>query len=169
VIHSFWVPELAGKMDLIPGQDNAITIQADEAGIYRGICAEFCGRQHARMQLLVVAQPQGEYDAWIERERQPAASPENETIRNGQQVFLGSSCVYCHTVRGTNATATIGPDLTHIASRLTLAAGTLENNPGNLAGWIIDPQHIKPGNLMPPSNLNGAELQLMLAYLQSLE
>lgn len=169
VIHSFWVPELHGKMDLVPGQDNQIILQADTAGIYRGICAEFCGRQHAKMQFLVIAEDRGEFAAWAERERQPSFQPDDERLRSGQQVFLGSSCVYCHTVRGTNATANIGPDLTHIASRMTIAAGTLKNNPGNMAAWIVDPQHIKPGNLMPPSSMSGEELQLMLDYIMSLE
>jgi cytochrome c oxidase subunit II len=169
VIHSFWVPELHGKMDLVPGQDNQITLQADAAGVYRGVCAEFCGRQHAGMQLLVIAQERDEFNAWMEGQRQPGGQPNDQRLRSGQQVFLGSSCVYCHTVRGTNATADIGPDLTHIASRMTIGAGILPNNPGNLAAWIVDPQHLKPGNLMPPSSMSGEELQLMLEYLLSLE
>lgn len=169
VIHSFWAPQLAGKMDLTPGDTNSIWIQADEPGVFRGLCAEFCGLQHANMQFVVVAEEEGDFGAWLERERQPAPEPQDETTRTGQQVFLGSSCVYCHTVRGTNATGELGPDLTHLASRLTLAAGILDNNRGNLAGWIIDPQHLKPGNLMPPTNLSGPELQALLAYLESLE
>lgn len=168
VIHSFWVPQLTGKLDLVPGDFNSTWIEAAETGIYRGICAEFCGLQHANMQFVVVAHLPGEFEAWLARQQQPAPQPQDEFIRFGQQVFLGSSCVYCHTVRGTNATATVGPDLTHLASRLTLAAGILDNSRGNLAGWIVDPQHIKPGNLMPPTNLSGEELQAMLAYLDTL-
>jgi cytochrome c oxidase subunit II len=169
VIHSFWVPQLHGKQDLTPGRIDTFWLQADEPGIYRGLCAEFCGIQHARMQLVVVSEPADRFAAWLERERQPAPQPADKLTRRGQQIFLGSSCVYCHTVRGTNATGDLGPDLTHLASRLTLGAGILENNPGNLAGWIVDPQHIKPGNLMPPTNLESADLQALLAYLSTLE
>jgi cytochrome c oxidase subunit II len=169
VIHSFWVPQLTGKMDLNPGETNSIWIQADEPGIYRGLCAEFCGLQHANMQFLVVAESQGDFETWLDRTRQPAPAPQTAEAQLGEQVFMGSSCVYCHTIRGTNALAVVGPDLTHLASRLTLAAGIIDNNPGNLAGWILDPQHIKPGNLMPPTNMTGDELQALLAYLQILE
>ncbi len=168
VIHSFWVPQLAGKLDLNPGETNSMWLQANEPGIYRGICAEFCGLQHANMQFLVVASSEAAFQEFLDRERQDAPEPDDEQVLFGQQVFLGSSCVYCHTVRGTNATGELGPDLTHIASRLTIGAGILENNRGNLAGWIIDPQTFKPGNLMPPTNLTGAELQAMLAYLDTL-
>ena len=169
VIHSFWVPQIHGKMDLNPGDINTIWIDVDEPGVYRGLCAEFCGLQHAKMQLLLIAQEPEEFAAWVEQQRQPAPEPDDEQIRYGQQIFLGSSCVYCHTVRGTNANANIGPDLTHLASRQTLAAGILDNTRGNLAGWIIDPQHIKPGNLMPPTNLSGNEVQALLDYLDTLE
>jgi cytochrome c oxidase subunit II len=170
VIHSFWVPQLAGKLDLNPGAVNSMWLQADEEGIYRGICAEFCGLQHANMQFMVVALPPESFQAWITRQQQPAPLPEPGTSEFvGQQVFLGSSCVYCHTVQGTNASGDLGPDLTHIASRLTLAAGILDNNRGNMGGWIIDPQHIKPGNLMPSTQLTGSELQALLDYLDSLE
>jgi cytochrome c oxidase subunit II len=168
VIHSFWVPQLTGKMDLNPGQTNTIWIQADEPGIFRGLCAEFCGLQHANMQFLVVAQEMGDFNNWLAQAGLPATRPETPEAQFGEQVFMGSSCVYCHTIRGTNATATLGPDLTHIASRLTLAAGILENNRGNLAGWILDPQHIKPGSLMPPTNLTGEELQAILNYMETL-
>ena len=168
VIHSFWVPQLAGKLDLNPGETNSMWLQANEPGIYRGICAEFCGLQHANMQFLVVASNEAAFQEFLEREVQDAPEPQDEQIRFGQQVFLGSSCVYCHTVRGTNATGDLGPDLTHIASRLTIGAGILENNTGNLAGWIVDPHTFKPGNLMPPTNMTGAELQALLSYLDTL-
>jgi cytochrome c oxidase subunit II len=169
VIHSFWVPQLTGKMDLNPGETNSIWIQADEPGIFRGLCAEFCGLQHANMQFLVVAEAPENFESWMARTSQPAAPPQTAEAQFGQQVFMGSSCVYCHTIRGTNASARVGPDLTHLASRLTLAAGILDNTPGNLAGWIIDPQHLKPGNLMPPTNMTGEELQALLAYLDTLQ
>lgn len=169
VIHSFWVPQLHGKMDLNPGKTNSIWIEVDEPGVLRGLCAEFCGIQHAKMQLLVIAQEPEEFDAWIEQQRQPAPEPNTERIRYGQQLFLGSSCVYCHTVRGTNANATVGPDLTHLASRRTLGSGILDNTRGNLAGWIVDPQHIKPGNLMPPTSFSGDEVQALLDYLETLD
>jgi cytochrome c oxidase subunit II len=168
VIHSFWVPQLSGKLDLVPGETNSMWLQANEPGIYRGICAEFCGLQHANMQFMVVASNEATFQEFLDRERQDAPEPQDEETLFGQQVFLGSSCVYCHTVRGTNATGELGPDLTHIASRLTIGAGILENNRGNLAGWIVDPHTFKPGNLMPPTNLTGAELQALLSYLDTL-
>jgi cytochrome c oxidase subunit 2 len=172
VIHSFWVPQLNGKVDLIPGQSNTLTLQADEAGEYRGQCAEFCGRQHALMAMVVVAEPPERFAAWAEAQTRPAAVISDPLLRQGQQVFLGSACIYCHVVRGhteDNATEAVGPDLTHLASRRTLAAATLPNTRGNLAGWIIDPQAIKPGNHMPGTNLDAASLQALLAYLESLE
>jgi cytochrome c oxidase subunit II len=169
VIHSFWVPELHPKMDMIPGQTNTIWIQADAPGSYRGLCAEFCGLQHAKMQFMVVAAPPEDFAVWAERQRLPALEPTDERIRRGQQVFLGSACVYCHAVHGTNATGRLGPDLTHLASRQTLAAGVLPNNRGALAGWIVNPQDIKPGSLMPPSDIPGEDLQALLDYLMSLE
>jgi cytochrome c oxidase subunit II len=171
VIHSFWVPQLHGKIDLIPGQTNEIWLQADEPGIYRGLCAEFCGQQHAFMHLLVVAQPRGEFNAWIEHQRLPAIDPQDELARQGQQVFMGAACVYCHNVRGLNqeaATPSEGPDLTHVASRMTLAAGMIENNRGNLGGWISDPQGIKPGNKMPPTRMSSEHFIALLAYLEGL-
>jgi cytochrome c oxidase subunit II len=168
VIHSFWIPQLAGKLDMNPGQTNSMWLQADEAGIYRGICAEFCGLQHARMQFMVVAESREDYEAWVERELQPAPEPDTDLAFQGQQVFMETTCHFCHTVRGTNASGEVGPDLTHIASRLTLAAGSLQNNRGNMGGWIMDPQSLKPGVLMPPTDLTGEELQALLAYLDTL-
>ncbi len=168
VIHSFWVPELHGKMDMIPGKTNTFWLQADAAGVYRGICAEFCGLQHAKMHYMVVATPQDEFDAWITRQRQPASIADDESIQRGQQLFFEANCAFCHAIRGTAANGRLGPDLTHVASRQTLAAGALPNNRGALGGWITNPQHIKPGNLMPPSNLNSEELQALLDYLEIL-
>jgi cytochrome c oxidase subunit 2 len=169
VIHSLWVPELTGKMDLFPNRVNTFWIQADQAGTYYGECAEFCGIQHAKMAFMVVAEPEEQFAAWLEQQAKPAPEPTGEIAQRGQQVFLGSACVYCHTIKGTNASGTLGPDLTHLASRRTLGAGIVPNNSGNLAGWIIDPHSIKPGNLMPPTNLTGPELQALLTYLGTLE
>jgi cytochrome c oxidase subunit 2 len=172
VIHSFWVPQLNGKMDLIPGRSNTLTIQADEPGEYRGQCAEFCGRQHALMAMVVVAEPPARFAAWAEAQARPAAAISDPLLRQGQQIFLGSACIYCHVVRGhteENSAEAVGPDLTHLASRRTLAAATLPNTRGNLAGWLVDPQAIKPGNHMPGTDLDAASLQALLAYLESLE
>jgi cytochrome c oxidase subunit 2 len=169
VIHSLWVPELHGKMDLIPGQSNTHYIQADQPGEYRGFCAEFCGLQHAKMTFLVVAVAPAEFEEWLEHQRQPAPLPADDVTLRGQQIFLGSACIYCHAVRGTNAMSDLGPDLTHFASRRTIGAGILPNNRGNLAGWIIDSQSIKPGNKMPPMYIEGGDLQALLAYMETLK
>lgn len=169
VIHSLWIPELNGKIDLIPGQQNTLWVQADKAGEYRGQCAEFCGVQHAKMALLVVAQPVEEFNEWVAIQAQPAAPAVDGLRLQGQQIFLGSACVYCHTIRGTNATSTLGPDLTHLASRRTIGAGILPNTRGYLAGWIIDAQSIKPGNKMPPMYLSSEALDALLFYLESLQ
>jgi cytochrome c oxidase subunit II len=168
VIHSFWVPELNRKVDMIPGQTNHVVLEADRAGVFRGQCAEFCGLQHAHMAFFVVAEPRAEFNAWLARQRRPAPQPADAQLEQGQQVLLGSACVYCHTIQGTNASGRVGPDLTHLASRQSIAAGTLPLNRGTLAGWILDPQHVKPGNYMPATNLNGPDLQALVAYLMSL-
>jgi cytochrome c oxidase subunit II len=169
VIHSFWVPQLNRKIDMIPGRSNRIRLRAERAGVFRGQCAEFCGLQHAHMALLVVAEPPAEFAAWLARESRAPPPPATQEEVRGQQVLLGSSCVYCHTVEGTNASGVIGPSLSHVASRRTLAAGTLANTPGSLAGWILDPQHAKPGNRMPATSLTGPQLQELLAYLRTLK
>jgi cytochrome c oxidase subunit II len=169
VIHSFWVPNLQGKMDLIPGRVNTTWIQADSAGVYRGECAEYCGLQHTRMHFRVVAQEPAEFTAWQEEQRQPARSPTDSAAMEGQAVFLASGCALCHQVRGTPARGTAGPDLTHIASRRTLAAGTLPNTRGHLAGWVGNPQAIKPGNRMPRIPLRPEELHALLTYLNALQ
>jgi cytochrome c oxidase subunit 2 len=176
VIHSFWVPELHGKMDLIPTRINKIVIQADKAGIYRGECAEFCGLQHAHMGLMVVAESQADFDNWVDAQSQPADQPTNQTALQGQQVFMSVGCVFCHTVRGLEeqekeidrSSVDLGPDLTHLNSRLTIAGASLTQNRGNLAGWIVDAQHVKPGSLMPEINIDSAQLQALLAYLETL-
>lgn len=169
VIHSFWVPELQGKMDLVPGTTNELWLEADEPGVYRGICAEFCGVQHAKMNFLVVAEPWEDFEAWLANQQQPAAQPTDSLTQLGQEIFFESGCMNCHTIKGTQATGKLGPDLTHLASRRTLASAAIDNNLGNLGGWIADPQHIKPGSLMPATDLTGVELQALLAYLATLE
>jgi cytochrome c oxidase subunit II len=168
VIHSLWVPELNRKIDVIPGRRNDVVFDARTAGVYRGQCAEFCGLEHAHMALYVVAEPRSAFTRWLTNESAPAPPPPDARLERGQQILLGSDCEYCHRIAGTNASGTIGPDLTHIASRLSLAAGTIPNGRGYLAGWILDPQHIKPGNKMPATNLSGPDLQALLDYLGSL-
>jgi cytochrome c oxidase subunit 2 len=168
VIHSLWVPQLNRKIDVIPGRTNEVVWHADRTGTFRGQCAEFCGLQHAHMSLYVVVQPRAQFDTWLAAAAKPEPLPATAELERGQQVFLGSACEYCHTIAGTNATGTVGPDLTHLASRLSLAAGTIPNTEGYLAGWILDPQHIKPENKMPATALSGSELQVLLAYLESL-
>jgi cytochrome c oxidase subunit 2 len=168
VIHSFWVPALHGKTDLIPGQINTTWLRADRPGVYRGICAEFCGFQHAKMGFLVVAETPEEFDAWRSGQLLAASAPANDDASAGQQVFMSQSCSMCHTVRGTEAAGTVGPDLTHLASRRTLAAATIPATRGNLAGWIVDPHGIKPGVNMPSNQLKPDELQQLLAFLEGL-
>ena len=168
VIHSFWVPNLQGMTDLVPGRRNVLYLHADRPGVYRGQCTEYCGMQHARMSLVVIAQPQAEFDAWYERSLRPAAPPTDTLARQGERVFREKPCALCHAVRGTDAHATAGPDLTHLASRLTLAAGVLPNERGHLAGWIVNPQRIKPGSHMPNIDLEAWELHALLAYLEGL-
>jgi cytochrome c oxidase subunit 2 len=169
VIHSFWVPNLQGKRDLIPSHITTDWIQADHAGRFRGQCAEFCGLQHAHMALWVVAEPADKFEAWLAHQLQPAATPIDPVRRRGQQVFLNSGCVLCHAVAGTTAAGELGPDLTHFASRSTIAAGTLPNNKGNLAGWIADPQNIKPGTRMATVPVNASDMQPLLEYLEGLQ
>ncbi|GGH47972.1 cytochrome c oxidase subunit II [Microbacterium album] len=177
VIHSFWVPELGGKIDMLPGASNSIWLEASEPGVYWGQCAEYCGEQHALMRIVVVAHEPDEFEGWVEAQlRTPPSivegeeSPGDELIARGREVFLSSSCVYCHAVAGSAALGEVGPDLTHLASRQTLAAGTLPNDRANLSAWLLDPQAIKPGNLMPGTEFDDpADLDALLAYLQSLE
>jgi cytochrome c oxidase subunit II len=169
VIHSFWVPSLHGKLDLIPGYTGTTYFRADRPGIYRGRCAEYCGLQHAHMDVLVIAEEPDRFAAWYESQLRGATPPADTLQQKGQQVFLGKGCVMCHTVRGTQAGSRIGPDLTHLATRRTLAAGRLPNTRGHLAGWVVDPQRIKPGVKMPPNQLASDELHALLSYLESLK
>ena len=169
VIHSFWVPQLAGKEDMIPGQTNEIDFTAKQAGRFRGLCAEYCGVEHARMLFFVVAQPASEFTTWIAQQRQVFTEPTSEETAAGQRVFLREACAGCHTIAGTTANGNLGPNLTTVGSRSTLAAGWLENTPQNMARWIDNSQAIKPGNLMPPIHLNGGDLDAVVAYLESLK
>ncbi|TYL89127.1 cytochrome c oxidase subunit II [Bradyrhizobium rifense] len=169
VIHSFWVPSLTGKMDLITGQQNEIQFTAKTAGIYRGQCAEFCGLQHAHMAFSVIALPQDEFRRWREHENQSAGSPVDPLAKQGEDLFRARGCALCHTVRGTLAGGQLGPDLTHIGSRTTIAAGTLPLNSATLGAWLADPQHIKPGNLMPQMPLQSDELIAIHHYLEQLK
>ena len=169
VIHSLWVPNLHGKTDLLPGEVTTTWLRADKPGTYRGQCAEFCGFQHAHMALFVVAEPREQFDAWYSQQLRKAPEPSSDTQKRGREVFLGNSCVMCHSIRGTDAGARYGPDLTHVASRSTIAAGTLPFSRGHLAGWITDSQSSKPGNNMPPVPLKAEDLQSLLSYLELLK
>lgn len=166
VIHSFWVPQLGGKKDMIPGRRNILRLQADRPGVYGGQCAEYCGGPHALMGLVVVAHDPAEFEAWRARQMQPAPAASGR----GAEVFTASGCGACHTIRGTAANGLAGPDLTHVGSRRTLGAGVLPNNQGTLAGWVSDSQAIKPGNRMPAYPvLRGEDLRALAAYLESLK
>jgi cytochrome c oxidase subunit 2 len=169
VIHSFWVPNLAGKQDLIPGRTNTITFTAEKAGTYRGQCAEFCGLQHAHMALLVIAESPEKFAQWRAHELSDAAAPAEPERNQGLEVFLRNGCVACHALRGTPASGLRGPDLTHVGARHTIAAGTLPNTRGNLQGWIADPQGIKPGAQMPRLELSAADLNAVTEYLTALK
>lgn len=170
VIHSLWVPALNGKMDTVPGRVTGLTLRADKPGVYRGQCAEYCGEQHARMALHVVAMPPEEFDRWLAREAQPAAMSNNALVERGRAAFLEQRCQACHTIRGVAGNSRLGPDLTHVGSRLHIAAGTLRNHRGTLAGWIADPQAIKPGARMPAAaDLDGETLHALAAYLEQLK
>jgi cytochrome c oxidase subunit II len=169
VIHSFWVPNLAGKLDMIPGHVNRLRVTAAREGTFRGQCAEYCGGPHALMAFYVIAQSGEEFERWREIQRATAAEPEDEASALGRKLFLGR-CAVCHTVRGTAAEGRLGPDLTHVASRTHLAAGILQNNRANIAAWVSASQRIKPGNLMPSMNVfSGDELRALTAYLANLE
>jgi cytochrome c oxidase subunit 2 len=168
VIHSFWAPNLLGKRDLIPGYTTAIWLQADRPGIFRGQCAEFCGLQHAHMAFDIVSEPDAAFLRWLDGMRQPASDPHGEIERRGRAVFMTARCAACHTIRGTDAHGQVAPDLTHLATRSTLGAGTLPNTPEHLDAWVRDPQASKPGNQMPPNPLAPDDLQALLAYLRTL-
>jgi len=170
VIHSLWIPALAGKRDMIPGRLTGLTLRADKPGVYRGQCAEYCGIQHARMALNVVALAPQEFDAWLARQARPALEPVNEQLLRGRAVFLEQRCQTCHTIRGVAELAQQGPDLTHVGGRMQIGAGVLRTHQGTLAGWIADPQAIKPGVFMPPAaDIDGVSLRALAAYLDHLK
>jgi cytochrome c oxidase subunit 2 len=165
VIHSFWVPELGPKMDMLPGTTNHLRLFARRAGSYDGQCAEFCGVEHAWMRIRVVVQSQVEFDRWLSAQALPAAAHGGD----GERVFLSNICVNCHTIRGTTATGTAGPDLTHLGARATIGAGVLPNDVARMRAWLADPQRYKPGSLMPRVPLPDADLDALAAYLVSLK
>jgi cytochrome c oxidase subunit II len=170
VIHSFWVPRLQGKLDLIPGDTNDLRLMARTPGIYRGQCAEFCGDQHAHMAFNVIAEDSATFQRWLGGQLANGAAPTDSMTHVGQVLFVGGPCAMCHTVRGTSALGQVGPDLTHVASRLTIGAGTLPNTLGNLQGWIANAQSIKPGAKMPTiTQYNGQQLRALASYVASLK
>jgi cytochrome c oxidase subunit 2 len=168
VVHSFWVPQLDRKADVVPGRISTLDVKAERAGVFRGECSEFCGLQHAHMAFRVKALPGADFDRWLAGARRPSALPPSGSARAGLDVFLDRGCAVCHTISGTPAAGQVGPDLTHLAARDAIAAETLRNTRGNLAGWISDPQHVKRGVLMPPLRLSGPDLEALLDYLESL-
>jgi cytochrome c oxidase subunit 2 len=167
VAHSFWVPQLSGKTDLIPNHPNSMWIDPKQEGTFLGNCAEYCGTQHANMLLRVIVQSPADFARWTASEKQSAVI--NARIEPGRTRFLSLSCVNCHTVSGTSAIGTFGPDLSHLMSRDTLGAGVIPNTVENLRAWVKDPQVIKPGNLMPNMQLNPQELDEVVSYLSSLK
>jgi cytochrome c oxidase subunit II len=168
VIHSFWVPALNKKVDTIPGRTNVLELDADAVGAYRGQCAEFCGVQHAHMAMEVIADPPARFRAWLADQARPARPPATAAAQRGARLFATGACQSCHTIRGTSAAGTVGPDLTHVADRRTLAANTIPNERPYLRSWIADSQEVKPGNDMPNLTLPGAQLDDLVAYLESL-
>jgi cytochrome c oxidase subunit 2 len=169
VIHSFWVPSLGGKKDTVPGRVTGLTLHAEKPGVYRGQCAEYCGEQHARMGLHVVAETPAQFDAWLASQLAPAAAPTDALLERGRQAFLDQRCVACHTIRGVGGQSSAGPDLTHVGSRLHIGAGTLANHRASLADWIANPQGFKPGARMPAADIDAATLSALATYLEHLK
>jgi cytochrome c oxidase subunit II len=169
VIHSFWIPQLNRKIDTIPGRDNQIELDADRVGVYRGECAEFCGLQHAHMSMRVFVDPPDVFRRWLANEEKPARPPAGAAARLGHDYFMSGPCASCHAIRGTRAAGDVGPDLTHVGGRKTLASDTIPNDPGHLAAWIVDSQRFKPGNQMPNLQLPGNVLRGLVAYLEGLK
>lgn len=169
VIHSFWVPDLAGKLDNIPGQTNYLHLHVKRAGTYLGECAEYCGLQHANMRLAVIAMQPADFDRWLTRRAAVVPSPTSEAEARGEQVFTREACAGCHTIKGTTASGVAGPDLSDLGERGWLGALTIRNTPANLQAWIANSQSIKPGNVMPPFTLGSADMQALVAYLESLK
>jgi cytochrome c oxidase subunit 2 len=169
VIHSFWVPQLNRKIDMIPGRRNRVLLYAEKPGRYRGQCAEFCGLQHAHMAMWVYADPPQRFRAWLDGQRRTAASAAAAAAANGERIFMRDQCASCHTIRGTTANGKVGPDLTHVGSRTTLAALVIPNTRRELAAWIRNPQAIKPGNRMPDLGLSQSQADDVAAYLETLK
>jgi len=169
VIHSLWVPNLQGKMDLLPDKVNVTWLQAAKAGVYRGQCAEFCGVQHAFMAFEVVALPPDEFNQWKDSKKVVEKRPLTASERHGREVFFKVACHNCHAIEGTGAIGIRGPNLTHLASRRTIGAGLLKNNHGNLTGWVANPQSAKPGNLMPRTHINSTDLRSLIEFLETLD
>lgn len=169
VLHSFWVPESGPKRDMIPGSTNELVLTFPEPSVTRGVCAEFCGLQHAKMQYLVFSQEPDDFEGWVDRQSRPAVQPSTEEERRGREVFLQSACVGCHTIRGVSESGTDGPDLTHLASRTTIAGGVVDLTTENLRRFVADPDRLKPGVLMPPAGLSDDALDDLVSYLESLE
>jgi cytochrome c oxidase subunit II len=170
VIHSFWLPNLAGKIDMIPGRVNELLLEASEAGTFRGQCAEYCGGPHTWMAFYAVAAPPDQFTRWFERQQEPAAEPQTALLQQGLDVFQAFGCGGCHAIRGTEAVGGFGPDLTHFGGRRTIGAGILDNTIENLEAWIADSQRIKPNNLMPPFDfIESEDLHALAAYLKSLQ
>jgi cytochrome c oxidase subunit 2 len=168
VIHSFWVPQLGPKMDMVPGHPNFVWLQADRAGEYEGACSEFCGDQHAWMRFIVVAESAPQYDAWLARQAHPAIAPSGAAAQAGERFFFKQTCANCHAIGGTGAVANAAPDLTHVATRRQLAAGIIPNTRQDLARWLRNPQQIKPGCLMPNFSLDDEQVTQLVAYLEGL-
>jgi cytochrome c oxidase subunit 2 len=169
VIHAFWVPSLAGKLDMVPGRAHRLTFRADAAGVFRGQCAEYCGAQHAQMALVLVAEPAEAFAAWVAAQAAPAAAPSTPDAARGLEAFHANGCAACHTIRGTEAQGQLGPDLTHVAGRRSLAAGSLRNDAGALRAWVAAGSVLKPGNRMPSyAHLETATLDAIAAYLATL-
>lgn len=169
VIHSFWIPAMDGKRDVIPNHTNQLWFTADTTGIFPGQCAEFCGESHALMGMRLVAQSPEAFQAWVDSMKRPAVEPTSDLAVAGKKVFMSNACIGCHTIDGTVAQGKIGPNLTHVGSRRTIAAGVLKNTPEDIATWIADPQAVKPGALMPKLPLSGAQRKQLAAYLSSLK
>jgi cytochrome c oxidase subunit 2 len=169
VVHSFWVPQLAGKLDMIPGQHNILRFTPRTPGTYIGECAEFCGIEHARMDFVVIVQTTTDFDRWMTRHEITPSAPDGEAASEGEVTLVTQACAGCHTIRGTPAQGTVGPDLTDFGERSTIGARTVPNTPENLAKWIVDAGALKPGALMPPMPMSDRDVQNVIAYLEGLK
>jgi len=168
VVHDFWVPQLARKMDAVPGHPSFVSMEADAPGTYLGACAEYCGAEHAWMRIVVVAEPQSEFDAWERHQREPPPAPATDAAMRGARDFATKTCVVCHAAGGPGEQPRVAPDLVHVAQRRTLGAGVLGNTPADLAHWLKDPQGVKPGSHMPDAQLTDAEVGDLVAYFETL-